>query len=63
MYIFILLWYVHIHIIVVAYLREAAVDYYKKIKNAIIQQAKGNAIANLKDLLIIQFASDSTKDI
>src|SRR6266542_2560031 len=52
-----------IHMIVAAYLRGAAVDYYEEQKLNVNSWAGGNATNNLKDLLIKQFASDSTKDV
>ena len=54
---------VQIHTIVAAYLRGAVVDYYKEEKININGWAGGNAANNLKDLLIAQFALDSTRDI
>jgi len=52
-----------IHTIVAAYLRGTTADYYEKEKININRWAGGNATNNLRDLLIAQFASDSTKDI
>ncbi len=53
----------HIHTIVAAYLRGIVVDYYKKVKGVIAQWAGKNAIANLKNLLIIWFALNSIKNV
>ncbi len=49
--------------IVAVYLREAATDYYEKIRANVNQWNGGNATNNLKDLLKERFASASTKDI
>src|SRR6266540_69582 len=52
-----------IHTIVAAYLKGAATDYYEEKNVNITCWAGGNAANNLKDLLIVQFASDSAKNI
>jgi len=52
-----------VHMIVAAYLRGAAADYYEEERANINGWAGGNVANNLKDLLIIRFASDSTKDV
>jgi len=52
-----------IYTIVAAYLRGATTDYYEEEKTNINGWSEGNAANNLRDLLIAQFASDSTKDV
>ena len=52
-----------VHMIVTAYLKGAAADYYEEESANIIGWSERNAINNLKDLLIVWFTSDSTKDI
>src|SRR6266540_1650146 len=52
-----------IHTIVAAYLRGAAADYYEEERVNINGWTGGNAANNLRDLLIVRFASDSTKDV
>src|SRR6266540_6544499 len=52
-----------IHTIVAAYLRGATVDYYEEEKININGWSGGNAVNNLKDLLVTRFASNSTKDV
>ncbi len=52
-----------IYTIVITYLKKAAADYYEKIKDAVIQQVEENVTANLKNLLIAYFTSDSIKDV
>ncbi len=53
----------HIHTIVAAYLKGAAVNYYEEESPNVTGQAGENAANNLKDLLIVRFASDSAKDV
>ncbi len=52
-----------IYTIVIVYLRGAAANYYEEEKININGWAGGNAANNLRDLLIAQFALDSTKDV
>ena len=52
-----------IHTIVVAYLKGATADYYEEESVNIIGWAGENAANNLKDLLIVWFASDSSKNV
>src|SRR6266540_6007669 len=52
-----------IHTIIAAYLKRAAADYYEEESANITGWAGGNAANNLKDLLIVRFASDSTRDV
>ena len=54
---------VQIHTIVAAYLRGVATDYFEEEKTNINDWSEGNAVNNLRDLLIERFASDSTKDV
>ncbi len=49
--------------IIVVYLRGAAANYYEEEHVNINAWADGNAANNLKDLFIVRFALDSTKDI
>ena len=52
-----------IHMIVAAYLKGAAADYYEEESANINQWVGENTANNLKDLLINWFTSDSAKDI
>src|SRR6266542_3066224 len=52
-----------VHTIVAASLRGAATDYYEEQRVNVTGWTGGNAANNLRDLLIEQFASDSTKDV
>ncbi len=52
-----------IYTIVTAYLREATANYFEEEKVNINGWVGENAANNLKDLLIAQFTSDSTKDV
>ena len=52
-----------IYTIIAAYLKDTAADYFKEVRGNVQQWDGGNAANNLKDLLIAQFVSDSTKDI
>jgi len=52
-----------IHTIVVAYLKEAAADYFEDESGNVTGWIGGNTTNNLKDLLIAWFASDSIKDV
>ena len=49
--------------IVATYLKRAAADYYEEECDNINTWTDGNAANNLKDLFIVQFISDSTKDV
>ncbi len=49
--------------IVAAYLKGAAADYYEEESANITGWAGENAVNNLKDLLIARFVSDSIKDV
>src|SRR6266508_4084299 len=52
-----------VHIIIAAYLKEVIADYYEEERANVNGWAGGNAANNLKDLLIVRFASDSAKDV
>ncbi len=45
-----------VYTIIAAYLKEAAADYYEEESANITGWARGNAVNNLKDLLIVRFA-------